>query len=227
MADTASGRGWTDSPVAFGDALDELKTAGCSLLVVEPASGDAGHVGCDRMLGEDVTADRRRLFVQTDAAHSTHRGGVDQQSGDSRTVVYDTTARTATTEQVANGATEATTTVSDDLESLADVAGTELDALAPASGFEPGQLRVCVDSFGGLLAAEDLAAAANCVDRLRRVVTARNGMVHLHVSRQVPVNAVEALLPEFDAVVEVADAENPRQRWHLLDESLSTAWLEL
>ena len=223
MADTASGRGWTDSPVAFGDALDELKTAGCMLLVVEPESGDAAHVGCKRMLGEDVFADRRRLFVKTDAAHADCHGAAD----DSRTVVLDTTARTATAAQSPSATTESQTTVTGDLASLADSAEEELDDLAPASGFGPGQLRVCVDSFGSLLAAEDLAAAANCVDRLHRAVTARNGMGHLHVSRQVPANAVEALLPQFDAVVEVADADDPRQRWHLLEESISTSWMEL
>ncbi|WP_232701689.1 DUF7504 family protein [Halobacterium wangiae] len=227
MADAASGHRWTDSPVAFGDALDELKTAGCMLLVVQPPDGDGGHAGCGRMLGSDVSGDRRRLFVQTDAARAAGHGHADHHAGESRTVVFDTTARAATATAPTDTPADQPTTVTDSLAALADAAETELDALAPASGFEPGALRVCVDSFGGLLSAEDLAAAADCVERLQRAVTARNGMGHLHVSRQVPANAVEALLPMFDAVVEVADADEPRQRWHLLDESLSTAWLEL
>jgi len=228
MADTASDRGWADSPVAFGDALDELKTTGCMLLVVQPANGDGGHAGCDRMLGSDVLADRRRLFVRTDTAHADGHGAATHQStDDSQTVVLDTTARGATAAQGNDATPSSSTTVTDDLASLADAAESELDALAPASGFDTGELRVCVDSFGSLLAAEDLAAAANCVERLQRAITVRGGMGHLHVSRQVPATAVEALLPLFDAVVEVADDESPRQRWHLLDESLSTSWLEL
>lgn len=227
MADSSTGRDWTAAPDAFADALDDLKTSGCMLLVVESSGGEASHAGCDRMLGAAEYEDRRRLFVQTDAAASSRLAAAGRDPNTEEQVVrYDTTARGAVTadEGTAPDSPAATAT---DLSELADDAEAAVDDLAPGAGFESGQLRVCVDAVGDMFADTDTAAVVNFVDRLGDIVTDHDGMGHVHVGQHVPSIAAEALLPQFDAVVELADDDAPRHRWHLPDESMSTKWLTL
>jgi len=227
MSDASQGREWTDDPETFTGALDDLKSEGCLLLVLESAGSDASSAGCRRMLGDDAVNDRRRLFVLTDTEARTHQGVRTADHGTAqRAVAYRTAARNAVAAS-ANADEVPTTTVRSDLDDLADTVESEVDALAPADGFESGQLRVCLDALDELLADTDLLDVLQFTKRLRGAVTDANGIAHVHVGTHVPGIAVEGLLPQFDAVVEVADDDDPRQRWHLPDESLSTRWIEL
>lgn len=227
MTDSSTGRGWTDDPETFAGALDDLKQEGALLLVLESAGSEASSAGCRRMLGDDAMDDRRRLFVLTDADSRAHQGvrAVGDDTGQ-RAVAYRTTARSA----VAASGTDAsipTNTVDSDPGALADAVDDELAALAPSDGFEPGQLRVCVDALDEMITNDDLLDVLEFTKALKERVHDANGIAHVHVGNHVPAIAVEGLLPQFDAVVEVADDDDPRQRWHLPDESLSTRWLEL
>lgn len=227
MSDTSHGRAWSDDPETFGDALDDLKDDGCLLLVLESAGSDASQAGCRRMLGEDAAGDRRRLFVLTDTDARAHHGvRSTTRAGAQRAIAYRTAARSAVA-AAGDGIDLPTTTVRTDLDDLADTVESELDALAPADGYDAGQLRLCLDALDELLADSDLLDVLQFVKRLRTAVRANDGIAHVHVGTHVPGVAVEGLLPQFDAVVEVADDEDPRQRWHLPDESLSTRWIEL
>lgn len=232
MGHTTPGCDWTDDPETFTDALDDLKNEGCLLLVLESASSHASHAGCRRMLADDALDDRRRLFVSTDDDASRQHGPRPGGSGGQRAITYRTVARGAV--GVDAGATTdppttavPTTTVRSDVDDLADAVEAEVDALAPPDGFDPGQLRVCVDALDELLSDADLLDVLEFTRTLRAVARDADGIAHVHVGTHVPAMAVEGLLPQFDAVVEVADDDDPRQRWHLPDESLSTEWLEL
>lgn len=227
MSDSPRSGEWTRAPERFADALDDLKAAGSMILVIESNGGEASHVGCSRMLGAAEQADRRRLFVQTDAATSSRVAAAGRDdAADERVLHYDTTSRTAAAATTNQNVSPDGTTVSD-LRELAGAANAEVESLAPPSGFDAGQLRVCVDAVGDIVADTDTAAVVNFVEKVGELVDEHDGMGHLHVDRNVPAFAAEALLPQVDAVVEVADDDDPRHRWHLPDESLSTEWLDL
>jgi hypothetical protein len=229
MAESAATRGWTEEPATFGAALEELKASGCLLLVVESGTDAASACGCRRMLGADEHADRRRLFIHGDAAAHARSGVRTPEHDDERTVLYETGARktaTASTERADTAASRADWTANDP-DQLADAAEAAVDSLRPPSDYSPGQLRVCVDVVSELLATDDLASALSFTTRLGDVVTDVGGMMHVHVGDAIPPQAVEGFLPQVDAVVELDGEADPRQRWHLPQESLSTAWLEL
>ncbi|MDH5021128.1 DUF7504 family protein [Halobacterium rubrum] len=236
MSYPSAGDGWSSSPETFADALQELKTAGCMVLVVEN-DDCATHDGCDRLLGADHSEDRRRLFVQTDAASSSRlsaagrRDRTTERVARLETATRSTAAGASTSSQGdADGPSPRTsdTTVASDLDTLAADARDAVDALAPPDGFEPGQLRICMDALGDVVAAVDTAGATGLVADLRALVETHGGLGHVHVTQAAPGAAAEALLPQMDAVVEIAGADgSPRHRWHLPDESLTSSWLSL
>lgn len=226
MVESVSEQGWTEDPARFSSALDDLKSSGCMLLVVESTGTEASTCGCKRMLGADSLADRRRLLVHGDTATHRRSDVRTRDRDDERTVVYRTGARDTVT--AASPATpERPDATASDPDELADAVERHVETLRPPSGYAPGQLRVCVDVVGDVMSTDDLASALSFTEELGDVVRGANGVAHVHVGDTVPATAVEGFLPQFDAVVEVEGAERPRQRWHLPDESLSTAWLEL
>jgi hypothetical protein len=227
MTDGSTGRAWTDDPETFTSALDDLKAEGTLLLVLESAGSEASSAGCRRMLGEDALSDRRRLFVLTDTDSRTHHGvRTAGEASDQRAVAYRTAARSAVAANGSDGDIP-TRTVDSELSALETAVSEAIEALAPADDYEAGQLRVCVDALDEMITNDDLIDVLEFTKTLRAAVTDANGLAHVHVGNHVPGIAVEGLLPQFDAVVEVADDDDPRQRWHLPDESLSTRWLEL
>lgn len=175
------------------------------------------------MLGETAVEDRRHLFVRTDATESPRARSAAPSKR--QTVVYGTGARA--TAAATSSTAESATTVDGGADALVAATDEEVAELAPGDGFEPGQLRVCVDGVGELVADTDLAAVLSFVERVRATVTESNGIGHVHVDDSVPATAIEGLLEQFDAVVEVRENEDPRQRWHLPEESVSTEWLDL
>jgi len=226
MSDPSTGDEWSSSPETFANTLEDLKQTGCMALVVED-DGAPAHEGCDRLLGADGHADRRRLFVQTEAATSSRLAAAGRRDRTTERVArLQTTSRTATTDGRA-ASPETASTVATGVRGLAADAREAVDALEPADGFEPGQLRVCVDALGDMVAATDTADAASFVSDVRSLVDAHDGIGHVHVTQSTPGEAAEALLPQMDAVVEVAGDEDGRHRWHLPDESLTSAWFEL
>lgn len=226
MVDGSTRPKWVGDPDTFEAALDDLEAEGCLLLVLEAGDDDgAADAGCRRMLGDDDHADRKRLFVGTGSAiqqsPSAHRTEDDQRS-----VVYRSDERSAAAAPASTSDSRSRTGQAN-AAALGDAMEAELRALAPVDGYDPGQLRVCVDGLATLLDDEDVRTVVQFVETLGTAVRDRTGIAHVHVDRHVPPLAVEALFPQFDAVVEVADGTDPRQRWHLPEESLSTEWLEL
>jgi hypothetical protein len=233
MDETSSGEDWVSAPDAVEDALDEFGSEGCTLLVLESEGGEAVRTGCNRMLGENH-ADRRRLFVETPAASSSRLSAAGREDRRTERVVhFDTTSRTTDAGSAAAAAgsgprpTGTGHTVATDTDDLLADTEAAIDALAPRDGFDPGQLRVCVDGVADMLEATDARTVVEYVADLRDLAVGHDGIVHLHVTQRTPGPAAEALFQQSDAVVEVADNDAPRQRWHFPDETASTEWLEL
>lgn len=236
MSYPSPGDGWSSAPETFADTLQDLKAAGCMVLVVEN-DDCAAHDGCDRLLGADHSADRRRLFVQTDAATSSRLSATGRRDRRTERVArLQTATRGAAVESPrpepaaadAPPRPASDSTVAADLDTLAADAREAVDALAPPDGFDPGQLRICLDALGDIVAAVDTAGATGVVADLRSLVETHSGLGHVHVTQSAPGAAAEALLPQMDAVVEIAGADgDPRHRWHLPDESLTSSWLSL
>ena len=227
MSDRFKGGEWSTSPETFADTLEDLKQTGCMALVVED-EGAAAHEGCDRLLGADDLEDRRRLFVQTDAATSSRLAAAGRRDRTTERVArLRTTSRTVTTANSQPSSPRNASTVATSTDGLAADARGAVDALEPEDGFDPGQLRICVDALGDMVAATDTADATGFVAAVRGLVDEHDGLGHVHVTQQTPGEAAEALLPQMDAVVEVAGDEEARHRWHLPDESLTSAWFEL
>lgn len=230
MGKTSRGGDWVACPDAVADTLDAFEEDGCVLLVLEESGGDAVRTGCDRMLGESH-ADRRRLFVQTPAASSSRLSAAGREDrATERVVHFDTASRAADTASDTEAGPRpgsANRTVATDADELLADTEEAIDALAPTAGFDPGQLRVCVDGVADMLAATDTRTVVQYVAAVAERVRDRNGIGHLHVTQRTPGPAAEALFKQSDAVVEVADNDDPRQRWHFPDESVSTDWLTL
>lgn len=227
MSDSSTGEEWSSSPEAFAETLEDLKQTGCMVLVVED-EGAPAHEGCDRLLGADGPEDRRRLFLQTDAATSSRLAAAGRRDRTTERVArLQTASRTATTADSASGGLDPSSTVATGVDGLAADAREAVDALEPTDGFDAGQLRICVDALGDVVAATDPADATGLVADVRALVDEHDGLGHVHVTQETPGAAAEALLPQMDAVVEVAGDEEARHRWHLPDESLTSAWFEL
>ena len=220
MTDSSTARGWVDDPATFAAALDDLKSTGCLLLVLEAGGSEAGGAGCRRLLGEE----RKRLFVRSEAdTHTTSSSPTGD--ADERTVLYRSAARDAAAAPPSPSLPA--TTVASEVDALGDAVADEVESLAPLGGYAPGQLRVCVDALGTLLEDDNLLSVLEFTKTLGAAVRERDGIGHVHVGQHVPGIAVEGLLGQFDAVVEVGGDDDPRQRWHLPDQSLSTRWLGL
>jgi len=226
MRDGSTARGWVDDPATFAAALDDLKSTGCLLLVLEAGGSDAGGDGCRRLLGSDDGGERKRLLVRSENETQTTSSAPSGDDPDERTVVYRSPAREPAAASPPGPSLPATT-VASDVDALGDAVEEQAEAVAPLGGYEPGELRVCMDALGTLLEDDDLLSVLEFTKTLGDVARERDGIAHVHVGQHVPGIAVEGLLGQFDAVVEVTGDDDPRQRWHLPDESLSTRWLEL
>ncbi|MCG1002921.1 MULTISPECIES: hypothetical protein [Halobacterium] len=222
MTDSSPAREWVDDPATFAAALDDLKSTGCLLLVLEAGGSDAGGDGCRRLLASDRGGRRKRLFVRSEADTHTTSSSPTGDDPDERTVVYRSAARGAAAAPPEPSIPA--TTVASDVDALGDAVEDEAESLG---GYEPGQFRLCVDALGALLEDDNLLNVLELTKTVGSVARERDGIAHVHVGQHVPGIAVEGLLGQFDAVVEVSGDDDPRQRWHLPDESLSTRWLEL
>lgn len=220
------------SPQTFAEALDQLKERGCLVLVVGQIGDDAKYAGCRRLLGDELLDTRRRLFVTTDTDISTHPGAKatcgHAAPEDSHAITYKTTARGATTATESPTHAVETDTVKGDLDELLDVTQDAIARLeSRADGFDPSELRVCIDDLDALIANDDDIDVVEYLRGIRELVLDANGLCHAHLSRDVPGAPVDAIVHFFDAIVEVDSQQEYRQRWHVRHSGITTDWLEL
>ena len=216
----------------FGRRLANLKRNGCNVLLV---GTDALDGGCERLLGESSAGPRYRLFVTTDAGPSTARArlaGVQSDSYRDPATVVDWRADGRDAGQVPNrgddeGTLRVTPVESDDLGDLSRAVEAAVESFeAEAGEFSPGELRLCVDSLTPLVAEYDERDVRRFLLGLVETVERVAGMGHYHLSDDYDSEAVAAVEPLFDAVIELRRVESRvEQRWHLPD--VTTRWLAL
>jgi len=222
---TEHGGGVPDS-TTFAQTLSELKREGSNLLVVGQAPGTAHEAACRRLLGAEGGEPRHRLFVLTAEA-------------DGCAAIPDGPVGDGTTTVVVQGeggphdplpAHAAVTRVESDLlGQLGSSALAAIDDLADEhEGFDPAELRFCLDSVRPLLEAH----RSETVFRLLHMLTSRvrqdDGMGHFHLRLDHGNDYVRLLEPLFDAVVEVRATDGAvEQRWHLRDREVTSEWLTL
>ncbi|NGM71062.1 hypothetical protein G6M89_18980 [Natronolimnobius sp. AArcel1] len=216
---------------AFARALETLKREGSNVLVVGATPADAHGALCDRLCGSggDSSAhdhdygysgdhsEGYHLFVTAskERARTTAAEGADEGSEPPAAVRSIEFADAAGDDDVP-------------IETLgSEIIDTIGDLEADADGFEPAELRVCVDSLVTLFQDHD----AETVFRLLHITTSGvdhvNGMGHYHLALNRDHEAVSLLEPLFDAVVEVRTSGGAyEQRWHLREQG-STAWIPL
>lgn len=213
------------SDSAFAQALGDLKRRGSNLLLVGTPSPEPHAAACERLLGDDSVRSRQRLFVVTDGTYE--RTTACEGAVDERVITHATSTRSAA------AATAGPTTpagqrdaTGPDLGDLAAAIDGEIDALE--AELEPGELRLCFDSLTPILEEHDRGEAVRFLHALGNRVRATQGMAHYHLPADRDVDAVRAVEPAFDAVIELrATCDGPEQRWHILEEDLDSGWLQL
>ncbi len=220
--------------IRFTRALQTLKREGCALLVVGRLSTDLHQRFSVRVLGDVEEELRRRLIVLTDGRYESierrlprsTRGSVTDTA---RAVLYEPRTRGVVTTSTRSIAPCPTVRVEGDVGDLGEVITRELDRLAVVSnGLEPAELRICLDSLDTLLATEPPETVFRFVHLLSRIAVRKSGIVHVHLHEGIDHRYAREFSPLFDGTVELLEVgDEPRQRWHLRDGSVSSAWLSL
>ncbi|NHN48907.1 hypothetical protein G9464_15060 [Halostella sp. JP-L12] len=207
----------------FSQELAALKREGSNILVVGTATDDAHVLACRRLLGQSQDDPRRRLFVFTDG-HSACERLPENGCGPVRIVRQGDEAAFADRPDVSEAVVDSRMLSALGTEIIAGVNEFEDEV----DGFDPAELRVCVDSVAPLLEEHP----PENVFRLLHMVTSRirqaSGMGHFHLDVGKDSDAVHLLEPLFDAVVEVREqGGNVEHRWHLRDQEVSSGWIDL
>lgn len=229
----------------FLNLLHELKTTGCSLLVVGAARPDLFTRASASLLGDPETV-RYRLLAGTDAGPRTIVDRLPDPSKSprplaetTRIVTHAGTPRSVTASPGPDAPADISeipeTRVGDPgLEGLetALVGGVETLA-ADASDLRPAELRLCLDSLGSLLDHYQTDVVRRCLREVGESVREHRGMAHFLLKEHYDSERVQTLAEDVDAVIEIRSV-NPRshdheaqQRWHVPERDLTTDWVRL
>ncbi|WP_254763902.1 DUF7504 family protein [Natrinema marinum] len=206
----------------FARTLGTLKRDGSNILLVGSVPTDVHETACQQMLGSTERHSRYRLFVTDSDDRAACSATGDAASERVRTIEYSATETEPAENLAAAGSQPSPAALGirivETIDQFAETAG----------GFEPSELRVCVDSLVPLLEDYD----AETVFRLLHIATARvgkaRGMGHYHVPLEPDHEAVSLLEPMFDAVVTVRSRNGTaEQQWYLREADTESDWLEL
>lgn len=219
MSESQDGMATSDT---FAEALARLKQEGSMLLTTGAGEGPL-RAACRRLTGDDVTNPRKRLFVLTGHVDTDHAAAGPSKSG--RIVRYDTSTRSVAAES-ASETGPAIETTTEGLDELYTVVSEEVAQVGDAKrGFDPAELRICVDSLDDLMAEHGREEAFGFLHELGELVRRESAMCHVHLPAAMDDQVTGLVGPLFDAVIEVRSG--PQQRWHLRDPDLTTDWLSL
>ncbi|MFB6179507.1 MAG: hypothetical protein ABEI77_07280 [Halorientalis sp.] len=197
----------TAGSTVFPGALATLKREGGRLLVVGDAAGQ--RTVCRRLFGDPH---ERRQRMSVCLAEDTH--ACQHTPATARRVEVQ---KRATTDRV--GSTTPVQRLRDDVLTAID-RHTETDP-------DPSELRVCLGSLDHLVDAAQLdrlgPALQTALDRVQQA----NGLAHAHLTASRDDYRVRSLEPLFDAVIEASVEPEPRQRWHLCSDDVTSGWLPL
>lgn len=207
----------------FARALDALKRNGSNILLIGEGTEAAHETVCQRLFGPPERESVYRLQVSVEATRGACESTCDASETDRvRTIEYSNTATEPGTDPTTRGGPESPRELGIELVEAVD------EFADAADGFEPAELRVCVDSLVPLCHEYGIET----VFRLLHLATSRvdraRGMGHVHVPLARNHDMVALFEPLFDAVVTVRSRDgSTEQRWSLRDPALSTDWLEL
>lgn len=206
----------------FARTLGTLKQEGSNILLVGTETTSAHQTACRRLLGGTGQEPRYRLFVtdEKNATGSGCDGGAEAERV--KTVEYTSEPLEAKLDAESGENQPSLGALGIEIVETVDEFADEAD------GFDPSELRVCVDSLVPLLQEYDSEA----VFRLLHVTTSRvshaRGMGHYHLPLEPDHDAVNLLEPMFDAIVTVRSRSGTDEhQWYLREADTTTDWLEL
>jgi hypothetical protein len=217
----------TPDAVTVESALERVKCQGGNLLVVGDVP-DAVVDDASAFLLGDSDADRAPLFALHGRGASTALDRVVATGGDAHQteilVSGAPTRSTAATLSTDDGPTYAP--VSGDVDAFRDAIVAAIDeADRRADGFQPAQLRFCLDSLAPIADEHGLDALRRFVAPICGAVVGVGGIGHYVLPEPRDADAVAAVEDSFDVVVELrADIDGTEQRWHLPDAAYTTPW---
>lgn len=219
MDDTDTGMATSDT---FAEELATLKQEGSMLLTTGAGEGPL-RAACRRLTGDDISNPRKRLFVLTGTVAGDHPSAGPSEKG--RTIRYRTSTRSVASASAGTTAPIART-VTGGLDDLYTAVSEEVAHVgSTAGGFDPAELRICIDSLDDLMAEHGREEAFGFLHKVGELVRRESAMCHIHLPAKMDDEVTGLVGPLFDAVIEVRPG--PQQRWHLRDPDLTTDWLSL
>ncbi|MEF8773702.1 MAG: hypothetical protein V5A23_01575 [Halobacteriales archaeon] len=220
------GSGGSDGAM-FAQALSALKERGSNLLVVGGANREVHLRACDRLLGEDDTQPRRRVFVRTDGTACCDPEAHGGSAARKRVVDHAATTRSAAA-QAAPASRPVDAGGDSDPGELASSIRSAIGELEPGGGYDPAELRVCFDSLLPLLSDHDEETVFRMLNLVTSEVRSASGMAHFHLPVAASDHAVVLLEPMFDAVISVRMRDGtPQHNWRLVEREIESGWLPL
>ncbi|WP_226041372.1 hypothetical protein [Natrinema sp. DC36] len=207
----------------FARALDALKRDGSNILLVGEETEAAHETVCQRLFGPPERESVYRLQVSGEGTRVACESACHAPEANwFRTIEYSGLATEPGTNPTVRGGPESPRELGIELVEAVD------EFADAADGFEPAELRVCVDSLVPLCREYEIET----VFRLLHLATSRvdraRGIGHFHLPLARDRDVVSLVEPLFDAVVTVRSRDGiAEQRWSLRDPELSTDWLEL
>lgn len=224
----------------FADELMRLKQRGCCILVTGSVSERVRTIQSRALFGS-ITEDRQRVFALTDATPSETveylPDGLTLEHSDVTVLDYTETVRDTTgidpssLQPYPSTDLSKTETPATETASMTGLGETLYDSIATTiqDDLSPGELRVGVATLNALIAIDGLPSTCAFVDAVRTHMLATHGMGHVHFPGALDDDTLAALRPVVDIHLElrVSQQHPPEQRWHLVDEDITTNWIQL
>lgn len=218
------------------EALSELKRRGSVSLVVGSVPRESYVRVSRRMLGDPGSdRPRRRLLVVPEAERETAverlratgpldrtHAGVVACNGTARGAAATTAAGASSGE-----ARPPVRRVDGDAGEIGAAITDVVDRFDPGGeGFAPAELRIGIDPLPDRLGAYETREAFAFLHAFARQVRRADGLGHVRIPRDREDDAVEAVAPLADALLELRlDGYRLEQRWHLRDAELVSDWI--
>ncbi len=222
----------SDGTVEIESELGRLKRTGGNLLLTGDVPMDLFEELSVQFLGAP-SYERTHLFAlygrDVDVARKRlSRGNVNPAHA--HVLTHDVAVRSATQAQTNDYSTRlSTSSVEGSLEDFQTAIQDELLELqCQQKGFEPGELRFCLDSLQLLSNEEGTAAVKDSLRTITETVEAVSSLGQYIFPGAFESDPVQAVEPLFDVTIELKiDSDGPKQRWHLHETEHRTTWFPL
>lgn len=225
--------GGRDGEWRFGQVLSRLKDRGCTVMVTGDVSEEAFDKLSTDFLG-GYGAKRSRVFALLDrdldvARARNRRAG----PGYEPALVVDAASKLPRAQAASRPHLDDRTLAvryADDTPSALETQLVDAvhDARQLHGPFEPGELRVCVDSLRPLADQYDLTEVYDSLVAVGEAVVESDGMAHFLFPGDRDDPAVRSLVPAFDVLVELRDENDlVEQRWTFRDYDVPSLWMSI